>query len=770
MSSTPESLTKDLPLWKKPGEIIVDSKSPTIISEDKTILFQLLFALYVANSKYGINPKNIGNFEVRTETEHEMMFALESGGDYDVFKFNTTNHVVLDYPFTVNETKQDLDTTAIANYFSILLDKTPAGKLLKAQLNDPLQDYGTGMEWGLNLALFHPFFYSYYSGETTTKPTPMDEKMIYYHEPMWSKLEQTKKDARSKEVEDAFKKGKTYTLENFENVIESLLNLWDTTYSAGFDDGDQGDYDSSVEALKEAYRQFRIIYPDDNVQGMGKLTYFSAYTTRLKVVTGYVEDKLVSVDKFEPAPKQSGYAEVGPRTRGYISVFLSIIALIVEKKFYLNSKDIDAALKSSSEFLETTLPVKQIFDNFNNYFRGTANSIQKLQNDYAALETAYNNYKNSIVFRANKHPLSNTKLEKAQSLIKALDASNFTNNEAAARQALAEAQGDEKEWKRQSDASAAEKKQYEDIEARLKALQTDYNDTKTKYDNLGDPKWATADPGWPDLNLLEQSKDFNTNVAVVQTTLDDIEKIQLKNLKDEFKKKENFNKQINLVLGHYNTCNTTHTESLKRPASDYIESWKDFSFISDRITDSRVILTSITPGMDTTRITNLIAQMEALKNGVKKHAFESQRNYEGNNLQEAYVKKNVTDTTIENEINAFKALNSDSNEKTILDTKQKDILAKINQLKKPGDNLVATKSELNLDLYVLSDNTKEGLKLEFSKLKTTPSGLILSGYEQQIDEISSDSFRLTGLLHAMWGATQNPPNTEALVKGLNMMG
>lgn len=667
MSSTPESLTKDLPLWKKPGEIIVDSKSPTIISEDKTILFQLLFALYVANSKYGINPKNIGDFKVKKEGKHTMLFALVSGGDYDVFTIETEHHVVLDYPITAAETKDDLNTTAIANEFSSLLDKTPAGRRLKSQLSAKLQDYGTGISWGLNLALFHPFFSSFYTRQTITKPTPMDEKMIYYHEPMWSKLEPTKKDDRSKEVEDAFKKGNTYKLEDFENVIESLLNLWDTTYSAGFDNDDQRDYDSSVEALKEAYKQFRIVYPDDNVQGMGKFIYFSNYTR-----TGsLIDNTLVATEYFQPKPKKStfDYVEVGPRTRGYISVFLSIIALITETKPYQNAKDIDTALNYSSEFPEATLPVKEIFDKFDNYFRGTANAIQKLQDEYAALETAYDGYKNNISFRQNKHPLSKTKLEKAQSLIKDLTASNFTTNEAAARQALKDAQGDETGWNTQANASAAEKTQYDDIEARLSALQTDYNETKTKYGTV--TKTTIPDTIiWPSLEDLKTEDDFNTTLTGINAKLETIKNGPLKTLKENLTKAQGANEfqakeaEIEAV---YDQIEKLRNDAMTEK-SNYLTIWAAVTApnvglnalrqaLQTTISEAQVIATQTKSDMVT--INGYLSQIDTWKNEILVYASKVLRQVEGDNLETAYKALNKEHKDIETAIADFKISSAD---------------------------------------------------------------------------------------------------------------
>ena len=747
MSSTPESLTKKLPLWKKPGDIIKDSKDATIISEDKTILFQLLFALYVANSKYGINPNNVGNFKVKKEGKHTMIFALESGGDYDVFTFETEHHVVLDYPITLNETKKDLDTTSIANAFSSLLDKTPAGKLLKDQLGDSKQDYGTGLEWGPNLALFHPFFYSFYVGETATKPSIPNE-MIYLHEPKWSKLDPGEIIVRSKKVDDIYAKGTTYTLEQFKDVITNLINLYKYTKTTPYKDDDVDYYKYTKEQLKSIYTKFREIYTEDKVEKMGDLSYFTKTSRKgIALAATFDTDYLIDEKNFNPSPSNSGFStsEVGPRTRGYIGVFLSIIALVAKNDFYGDMSSVDKALAKGDPFNDTTyISIQNVFNQFDTYFNSAQNAINALKTEYSTLEATFNDYKKRIVFRKDKHPLKDDSLNKAKTQVDTLNASNLATNEAAVTQALAEAQKDEGEWKLQAEASESEQKRYDALKTKLETTQKAYNDAKTEYSKVDSSGYSKADPIWPDLKTLEDAKDaseFQTNAALFESALTAIETNQLKTLREELEKKKGANEfqiKVDEIKAIYDDIEKLRNDALAE-TTNYNNIWAavttpnlGINTLKEQIQKIQDAAQKIATknGYSMNPITDFINQIDTWRTEVLTKASQVQRQVDGKDLDQAYNALGKEHKDIKDEIANFKN-NSSADQKTLTDENAR-ILKLINnrQTKDNQDAIEDEKKRIVVPIVVYSSKNPKA---------TQYMEVVLSGDKKETKTLLKDT-------------------------------
>lgn len=701
MSTPKERLTQNLPLWKKPGVTITNAKDKNMIEEDPTILFQLLFGLYVANSKYGFNPTSVGDFQVKKEVKHTMVFALESGGDYDVFTFETEHHVVLDYPITAAETKQDLDTTAIANTFSVLLDKTPAGQRLKAQLSDVKQDYGTGMPWGPNLALFHPFFYSYYSGEATTKLAGIADEMIYLHEPKWTMLEKTLQDARSKEVEDAFKSVKTYKLEDFKDVIQNLLAIYKK-----LEDNPATHYPNKYATMNELSKELQeeyqsiltVLNGNYTVVGLGNIPTFTSGADEL---VAYLPDK-----KITPWGSSGQNIDHG-RAKGYVIILLSIIGKIVSNSNYFISSDSTKEIEVMNVIngvygfdpLKWKTDFEKIYKNYDDYFNSSKNAIQKLRDDYTVLETTYNTYQKSIVFRADKHPLLKTKLDDANRLIKDLTDSNFTTNEATARQALVAAQGDQSEWKRQAEASVAEQKQYDAIKSRLDALQKEYNDTKTAYDRyesyMGTPLRVI------DLNTLETTNDFQNDVQSIEQKILDARNVELKDLLNALKQKQDndtLKQQIERLLdtvdNMYKNAEKSYNNAMAQTKDQYMIIWNEYETSSPTtgttglvyfVSNAKTTLETVR-GLNATAKFNISAwenkytEMMKWPNEVKTRASEYHREYVGAKLEKDYVAVGVSDGSVQSKIDDFK--NDANRTKKELLEKQDEIQNDISQLAK----------------------------------------------------------------------------------------
>lgn len=365
-------LTQDLSLWVKSDAVLPANVVPVTdqAKDDPSVLFQLLFGLYVANSTYGINPVNISQFKIETKnSEHEMTFALESGGDYDVFTLKTLHRVVLDYrKFGVN---QNLDTLSIADAFSTLLDKTNAGKLLKNQLKIPKQDYGSGMEWGPNLALFHPFFAAYYTGEQTNAPPTGNDVFVFLngHQPKWENIKD--KNARRKKQEEIYAKGTAYTLDQFKDIIQSLLGIYKNLEEL-YPEGDDPIRFGLSEDLQTEYQSIlTILNGNYTIDGLGKIPTF---TTGTNMLVAYLPDKTLT-------PWVRGIIDY-KRARGYVIILLSIIGKIVGNPIYSMSVDstkeieVMTAIENWGNFDPSTweYDFKRVYGAYDDYFNSTENA------------------------------------------------------------------------------------------------------------------------------------------------------------------------------------------------------------------------------------------------------------------------------------------------------------------------------------------------------------------------------------------------------------
>jgi hypothetical protein len=703
--SKEDRLVEKLFLWKKSTDPVDDAKDDTMIKTDKTILFQLLFGLYVANSTYGINPTNMDEFKVEElSSKTEMIFALEAGGDYDVFKLETQHRVVLQYKSFGVAT--NLETGKIADIFKTLLKSDFAGKLLLDDLSDPKQDYGTGIEWGVNLALFHPYFKEFYAGETTAKP---QNALIFEngHQPIWLKI--SDKDARKAAQEKIYAEGKTYTLDQFKDVIKELLEWWDTTTSTAFDDTEEDLYNQSVEKLTEIYGDFRDIYTENEVKGMGKLTYFSDYTTTIFVTT-YKDNILVPKAKFSPKPTTgaTGYSEIGPRTRGYISVFLSIISLITGKKYYQNMTSVDAALASSNNFKETAFPnIQVVFDSFNKHFRGAEVAIKALQTEYDALKSTYDRY-NTIIqkFRADKHTLDETKLKDAGGLINSLDITNYSAKESAAKTALEEAKKEEGVWKAEAEASKKESTVYEGLKKESDDLIAKYNNALAEYQTYG----TYSGVALPKINLgiLETTNDFNNDVIGIRSQIELAKNTELKQLLDKLQKKKganDFQSKVNAIKLVYSQIETLKTEAFAE-TTNYRNIWgkvnvaqvglDDLTKSIKSIKDEAQIIATQT-GLDMTEIKNYFTQIDTWRAEILKYASYVQRQVDGDALQKAYDALRKDHPDIQTEINNFK--NNEAADQTTLTEEKNRIETLINnqKTKDQDDKKQAEKDKINAE-------------------------------------------------------------------------
>ena len=781
--SKEDRLVEKLPLWKKSTEPVVDAKDYTMITTDRTILFQLLFGLYVANSTYGINPTNIDEFKVeKLPSETEMIFALEAGGDYDVFKLKTKHRVVLQYKTFAVDT--NLKTEDIADIFKILLESDFAGKLLFNDLNDPKQDYGTGIEWGVNLALFHPYFKKFYFGETTTKP---QNALVFEpdgHQPKWSNIPD--KDARKAAQEKIYAEGKTYTLDQFKDVVKGLLDLYDETLdpkNTKYTNSDQqqaATYTPTI--LNKLYSNFKAIYTEKTVDGIGNL-----YT--------FTESDDTLVDELVAKPwngaigiglARTSYTEVGVRTRGYISIFLSIIGAI-SNEYARDMTTVSKALKSSASFIQDDLPLIEVmYNNFNNHFRGAETALKALQTDYDALKSKYEIYDSRIKFRRDKHIFIKKKFDDATNLIQALNSTNYSETAGDdAKKALEDAKKEESKWKDEAEASEAELTVYNGLKKKLDDLSTEYNKALVAYQTYGAYS-GTALP-FIDLDILKTTNDFKNTVIAIESQIELAKNTELKQLLEVLKKQENqteFEKKRDAIKAVYDKIEKLKNNALGEK-TNYGQIWIAINAPQVGLNDLTKSIESIKAnaqtiatqtGLDMTEIENYFAQINVWRAEILKHASVVQRRVDGDALQKAYDALGKPHPDIQIAIDNFKNNESADQktltdtrsviEKTINDRKTKDKEAE-EQAERDEINAEAQKIVVPVVSFARSSKTATVNLVKVLRSNKTEAKVLLQGtsteFQSLIDETDDISKSRVAAGAMALGLPDNDPNKRKML-------
>jgi hypothetical protein len=481
-------LPKDLPFWDQ-------NKMPSasdIPFNDSTILFQILFALHVTNSKYGITPTDLNNISIE-KGNVDIALALEIDGVYDVFRFNTQNRVVLtSKKFALDA---NVNTNQIADLFKSLLNQNEDGKLLYKQLVDPKQDYGSGISWGINLALFHPYFKRFYTEETSA--ISGTELYVYEngHQPMWTQLDDdTKKDraaARAKFTQIKI------PLDKFKPIITRLLNMYQANSK---------DFEENVKDLKEIYTAFRQIYSEKQLQGIGNLDeYFTEKNGQ----------ELKDAKVFTPQPTKrivsSEYLEVEPRTKGYIAVILSLIAKISIPEFFVSVEKIDKALSSSNEFNEASYPnIERVYNSFSEIFTKQRTEYERFKGIIETLEAK----KYVVEFRKAFHPIKRDNLIDARDVFGKLREENNPDDEIKrAEKVIKYAQEEDKENQKALEESNTEKRQYDDVEEKWTQLQSEFEKAKNQFELDGSTYSGLNMPNDLPTDVLKTTPDFNNELG-----------------------------------------------------------------------------------------------------------------------------------------------------------------------------------------------------------------------------------------------------------------
>jgi hypothetical protein len=560
-------LTKDVPLWAHPTHYTVepgakpklslyyaenpsDYRRPEIGSWTTTneftvpeIWFQIVFALYEANAKYGISFTSTEAYTElfrvkKTSTKQTLKFALGSfNNKYDYFEVETAYRVLIDPPTIEKKTNPFL--TQLSDLVTVNDPK------FAKEFNQKNPDFGGGIPWGLSLALFHPVFKDYYKGEQTG--TPAGDVMFIQngHSKNWLDAgvrsnEKAIDDLYVRtetEVRGYLKQEKTYKLEDFKDIITSLLDLYKEA------DQTTTTKNQMITSLKDVYSKLQTKHDSNlNVENLGEIKYFTT-----------AKDTLISKDKFTPAPNGSTGTYDKGRAKGFVVLMLHIIGQITKQtsssNFAFSSKiatklgtDISSGwnFDESANLANFTL----IITAFDDYFRGAANKVKALQDRYSNLLAEYNaaNTKMTTSGYERRYPLPKQNLDDAKALVDSLNESNVLAQESAVDAKLKQVEKDAETWRLALAKSQSEQVIIDKAGADLSDAQNEWNKLLKEFKTETGSDYTKPNPSWPDINDMIKAPnptDFTTQASLFDTRVKSIRTLEIKNLRAEIEAARN---------------------------------------------------------------------------------------------------------------------------------------------------------------------------------------------------------------------------------------
>ena len=550
-------LTRDISDWKQ-------AKSYTIVDKTKLKIFyksdyskyqdidlntqnipevwmQLIFALYEANAKYGIsldfssNAKNYFKVKKR-DTKEQISLCLglpTTPKKYDVFTFQTDYDVVID-PQSI-ETKQDPSLGALQE----LIKKNTDSNLNKyATEFKNNADFGGGIPWGLSLALFLPMFHKFYTGEKESSQISGNAMKIEDgHENNWSVKQpnvtqiDTIYDDAKREIETALKQEKTYKLEDFEDIVRSLLDLYKEA-----DRYTTKDPTNMKQTLKDIYSKLQTKHDNNpNVKNLDEIKYFTT-----------AKDTLISKDTFDPEPNGSwGNYDKG-RAKGFVVLMLHIIGQITKQSsssnFVFLSKvatQLGNDINATGNFNESAnvANFNLIITAFDDYFSVAANKLKELKDRYNNLLTEYNdtNTKMTTAYQ-RQYPLPKQNLDDAKALVDLLNEKNVLAQQSTVDAKLKQVEKDAATWTTTLAQLKSEQDRINKAGADLSDAQNEWNKLVEEFKTETGLDYTEPNPSWPDINNMIKASnptDFTTQASLFDTSVKSIRTLEIKKLRDK---------------------------------------------------------------------------------------------------------------------------------------------------------------------------------------------------------------------------------------------
>jgi predicted nucleic acid-binding Zn-ribbon protein len=247
------------------------------------------------------------------------------------------------------------------------------------------------------------------------------------------------------------------------------------------------------------------------------------------------------------------------------------------------------------------------------------------------------------------------------------------------------------------------------LKTKLESTQKAYNDAKDEYETIDKVAYTGVEPTWPDLNTLVNTDNFNTDAALFESTISVIETNQLKNLREELKKKKggaSFQNKVHEIKGIYKTIEKLVNDALSE-TTNYNNIWGAVTTpkvgvdaLKNRIEqikkEAQTIATQT--GNVMKPIDDFISQIESWKTTVQTKASVVQRKVEGDALQQEYNAVGVRDTVVENAIDNFR--NASTKTQKELTDEQIAIQDNINNLKTGKDEAAKKEQEKKITQVV----------------------------------------------------------------------
>lgn len=239
-------------------------------------LFQALFALFALNASNGFGISKVyGDKSAPGVMHYAIKTANPSNDEYDLFTVDDATETVWIVPQTSTSNSASFSANLIAN---VMLGSSPS---LEAELREPGLRFGYNADYGVDNALFHPYFARYYVGKRSRSTLPSTNITVFEggHLPDWTlNGDQSYKTARNDAiaaveslVNDAIRnvtrvqKSSTELFAELKSTVGTLVDLYNSTIAKSKKDV----WDTHRNTIQNGYQALLMAYGiEDPIPGI----------------------------------------------------------------------------------------------------------------------------------------------------------------------------------------------------------------------------------------------------------------------------------------------------------------------------------------------------------------------------------------------------------------------------------------------------------------------------------------------------------------------
>lgn len=304
---------------------------PSLDSEEsvRQNLFQMLFGLFALNATYGYGSDR----QFATAGTRTLHYAIKTknptAAEYDVFTIDNAAEIVTLNPD--NDHRRAVNSAANMRSFIALGSTSPELDSLLLEMSQPGMQFGYDRDYGINNALFHPFFAKYYVGKRTTIPS---DAVVFDggHLPDWEVTSDTAyvnrqtgiADAMDNDVRNAVRRASMVTKSAAELFVALKPTISDliALYNSMISDDKPGVWDNARAKIQTAFQQLETQYGTDAAIPNVDIAIFD-YT--------HLDGKLIELEKVDTEKRFRYYAlrtyySVG--VKNAVAVLLELIARV----------------------------------------------------------------------------------------------------------------------------------------------------------------------------------------------------------------------------------------------------------------------------------------------------------------------------------------------------------------------------------------------------------------------------------------------------------